>query len=132
MANPQCIWKVRLLIRLLLDVSKLNSCTYRYANSNQNNSPKCRKCNIHCEETVVHILFECPTSVSYRMKKWESVKQESLHNLINSMEQMSNVQKTYLMLNAFNAFYVKEWSVTYDAILDYVFSVYYNHINVCS
>ena len=79
-------------------------------------SASCRKCSNHQTETVQHVLFECPNTVEYRMLKWTDVKGVSLPNLINAIENMTALQKTTFVLNAFNCKYIQEWSVTYDAI----------------
>ena len=123
--NPRAIWKVKVIVRLLLDVNKVNRCTFKY--NNESNTARCRKCNSQDAESVQHVLFDCQSTRALRESLWTKVRNVALPNLISSIEIMPSDQKLSFVLNAFRCKYIIEWSKTYEVLLDYIVYVYNNH-----
>jgi hypothetical protein len=119
--NPHLMNSVKTLVKMLLNVHGLRSCTAKYDNS----SPQCTECDSHTSQTVAHVLFDCDWLSEWRKKLWSGVVSRCPPGIVPQLLAMTSEEKTVFLLSGLHNAYVKEWSMLFEAILEFVTYLYW-------
>jgi len=93
--NPLYIHKVKLIVKLLLNVHSLRSCSFK-CKSMEDSDQRCRNCNLYLVETPEHVLFQCISSINLRERAWVNVIENCVENLSYEISGMSPKISYYL------------------------------------
>ena len=116
---PNQCRKCRTITRLLLECHHLESCTQKYVST----SNICKHCHTGIEN-LTHLFFECPENVIRRSVLREDFIKMCPNGLKNSINAMTNVEKTSLILSGLRANYFEEWIPIYCNIIDFIIILY--------
>ena len=103
--------QVTFIIRLLLNVDKYGSKT-------------CEKCSQLVNDSIVHILFSCDKTDTIACELWNDFLWQCPKGLINELNNMSNEERVYFILNAMYSPYIKEWTNIYYKMINFVYTVF--------
>ena len=126
-SKPHSLFKCRTLIRLLLDCHELNSCKVKYKGSNVNSS-MCNYCQKSSIEDVQHVLFECTAKEPKHDQLWSKVLKTCPSKLEKELMMMNSHDKTAFLLTGLNNSYMEEWVNIFEAVLDFVYETYLDHV----
>ena len=117
---------MRTIVKLLLNESRLHDCIHKHQGANVDKW--CRKCGDFRRETLIHVFTQCPSTRNLRNEKWCHVHNACVPNLAEDLTNLNPNMFLSFILNALNCRYVHEWSEMYEAILNYIYTVYMFHI----
>ncbi len=124
--NPEYTYKVRILYRMIVAQSCLRSDVYMF----EKTSSVCILCDHACDETIHHMLFQCPKFEVERIDVWSHTLQKLPQALASDINIMNSKQKTEFICKAFNSRYIPEWNIIYRFIIDFVYLMYNKRKNV--
>ena len=124
--NPEYTLKVRVLYRMIVSQSCLRTDVYMFDKS----SSLCILCDLACEETAHHMLFECPKFHVKRTEIWHNALQKLPQAFAAEINNMNCKKKTEFICRAFNSRYIPEWNMIYKFLLDFIYFMYSKRKNI--
>ena len=97
------------------------------ANTYRLGKQACRLCEVHAEDSISHILFDCDFGIEQRTVLWDKILINCPPKLADELRCMNSIQRTGFMLNGFNCNYTEEWEELYDSVCTFIYSVYNHH-----
>ena len=116
-ANPEFTYKVRIIYRLLVARSCLNSDTASFSGS----SPNCNACDNNEVESVDHMLFVCHAFDNVRDHKWNIIENAIPRGMRIELSKMTNKVKTEFLLAGMRVNFTPEWMNIYKAMCDFIY-----------
>ena len=93
---------------------------------------RCISCDKIVKSTVNHMLFECEGLANIRNEACEVLKTKALPGTVHSLKDMTNHEKTKFMLSGMQTKYIREFEVSYNAILSFIVTVYNAKVQLLS
>ena len=113
---PECTYKCRMIIRLLLNVFRLGK-------------EMCHLCCQYKRNSVNHIIFECDFVKDIRTEYWDIVRESCPRPLYEDMLNMTSDKRCAFILSGFNGPFICEWYELYQNMMDFVYKVYMTYHN---
>ena len=105
--NPRTTYFVKTMVRVLLNVS----CLGFHA---------CKYCGYETIDSLEHILFQCQGTVKSRRTYWKEVRRVCPVALFIELENMTDRDKSFYIINCFNSDLIGEWSEVYQCVGKFV------------
>ena len=124
--RPAEVAKCKNMLKIVLNCHYLKACKSRYC---CDISSKCDYC-YNVDETIEHILFECPTNRETRTIYWKNVENECPKGLLDSLNSMSCFNKAAFLISGLGNAFVSEWMILYERIIDFVNTLYIQRLKL--
>ena len=121
--KPHLAKKVSVIMSVIMGAQPVGiGCNY--------DEPFCKLCESRNRDTVLHILFGCPSLGIERSKLLEVVYTSMPLPMRVSYDMMTVNDKLSFLLSCLNSVYVSEWGAVYKNILTFVHAMYTSRYNM--
>ena len=115
--DPKFTKKNRLIVKLLL-------------NTQRRGKHRCLACEFGTD-SIVHILFECPSIDQCRRQLYSEIENRCPPALVQSLSQLNNLERCVIFINGLNCAYIHEWKRIYDSISNFLYGMIVEYDNQC-
>ncbi len=123
--NFRYIRQCKTIVLLITGESKLNSHRGIYANGTR----VCALCDCGAE-TVNHVMSDCDSLKGYRVHQWDLTVPHLPSGMVHSINEMVPHERTLFMCSGFRSPYIREWQEAYEAVANFMSSVYYERLRM--
>ena len=90
----------------------------------------CKHCVLKTDDNIVHVLFVCQFSEDKRREHYDSIRRICPNGMTNSFFLMNYIERCNFLLSAFGCEYIVEWNDIYTIFLDFMYTMYHNHVQI--
>ena len=87
-------------------------------------SRSCKLCQTFCEDSVVHVLFQCPLLDDIRIQCWGDITGRMPIPMKDDVEKMTPQDKVIFILSCLGNTVVTDWELLYHGICIFVDRIY--------
>ena len=123
--HPTYMYKCKTIMAIVLEVHRLNSCSYRYKDSSIKSSLCTFVWDKHEPESIEHMLFKCDAHTVVREPLWLNVLEQCPSDILRrQIMELNAYDRATLLINGLNNAYTAEWSNFFIAIITFVCNMY--------